>query len=152
VNTILKHLSNAHLEAWLTLTPDDTGAVEELLVRFRELLDTTAEQEPLVAALKNARLDSVNAIENAARDRRALDMLLYDYRCYDTTEVRKLLDKNNKIVDVLSSEYGCDTVEEIRALLDTAGEHDSQTLNLLLDYGCDTVAELRDLLDKTNME
>jgi hypothetical protein len=147
----LKCLSNEHLEAWLTLEPDDPGAVEELLVRFRELLDTTAEQEPLVAALKDARFDSVNAIENAARDSRALNMLLYDYVCLDSVEMRELLDKNNKIVNFLS-EYGCDTVEEIRALLDTAGEHDSQTLNLLADYGCDTVAELRDLLDKTNME
>jgi len=152
VNTILKCLSNEHLEARLTLNPDDPGAVEELLVRFRELMDTTAEQEPLVAALKDARLDSVHTIENAARDSRALDMLLYDYRCYDTTEMRELLNRNNEIVDILSSEYDCDTVEEIRALLDITGEHDSQTLNLLADYGCDTVDELRDLLDKTNME
>ena len=92
MNTILSRMTDEELEARLYAGPNTPGAVEELLARFRALLDTAKEQEPLLGALAFNNLDTPLDINSAADDQAELQTLLADYGCPTSKELRELLD------------------------------------------------------------
>ena len=92
MNTILQAMTNEELEARLYAEPNTPGAVEELLARFRALLDAAEEQEPLLGALAFNNLDTPLDINNAVDDQAELQTLLADYGCPTSKELRELLD------------------------------------------------------------
>lgn len=92
MNTILSSMTDEELEARLYAEPNTPGALEELLARFRALLDAAEEQEPLLGALAFNNLDTAGSINCAADDQNELWMLLADYECLTVRELRELLD------------------------------------------------------------
>ena len=92
MNPILQAMTNDELEARVYATHYALGAVEELLARFRALLDAAEEQEPLLQALAFNNLDTPLDINNAADDQAELQTLLRDYECLTSKELRELLD------------------------------------------------------------
>lgn len=92
MNTILSSMTDDELEARLYAEPNTPGAVEELLARFRALLDAAEEQEPLLGALAFNNLDTPLDINNAVDDQAELQTLLRDYECLTSKELRELLD------------------------------------------------------------
>ena len=92
MNTILSSMTDEEIEARLYAEPNTPGAVEELLARFRALLDTAKEQEPLLGALAFNNLDTPLDINNAVDDQAEFQTLLADYDCRTVEELRELLD------------------------------------------------------------
>ena len=92
MNTILSSMTDEELEARLYAEPNTPGAVEELLVRLRALLDTAKEQEPLLGALAYNNLDTPLDIKSAADDQAEFQTLLADYDCRTVEELREWLD------------------------------------------------------------
>lgn len=93
MNTVLRAMTNEELETRLYAEPNTPGAVEELLVRFRALLDEAEDQAPLLRALALNNLDTPQDIESATDDQAALRLLLRDFDCYTAEELRGMLEK-----------------------------------------------------------